>query len=119
MEGDEFLAVDVDGAAWLFACAGETDADVGGFGFAGAVDDAAHHGQGHFLDAFVLLLPFRHFVADVALDALGQFLERGAGGPSAAGASGHAGRETNAVRGPGAARTRRKLPRGGRRRDAA
>ena len=31
VQRDEFLAVDVDGAAWLFAGAGEADADVGGF----------------------------------------------------------------------------------------
>jgi hypothetical protein len=93
VQGDKFLAVDVDGAAGLFAGAGQADADVGGFRFAGAVDDAAHHGERHLLDALVLLLPLRHAVADVALDALGQLLERRAGGASAAGAGRHAGRE--------------------------
>ena len=44
VQGDELLAVDVDRATGLFARAGEADADVGGLGFAGAVDDAAHHG---------------------------------------------------------------------------
>ena len=39
------------------------------------------------------LLPLRHFVADVALNALGEFLKRGAGGAAAAGAGRHAGRE--------------------------
>ncbi len=93
LQGDEFFAVDVDGAAWLFAGAGEADADVGGAGFAGTVDDAAHDGELQFLDAFVLRFPLGHFVANVLLDALGQFLKRGACGASAAGTCGDAGRE--------------------------
>src|SRR3984957_17203313 len=40
VQGDGFFSVDVDGATGLFSGAGEADADVGGFGFAGAVDDA-------------------------------------------------------------------------------
>src|SRR5579875_450343 len=92
-EGDEFFAVDVDGAAWLFAGAGKADADVGGAGFAGTVDDAAHDGELQFFHAFVLCFPFGHFVANVALDAFGELLKRGVGGASAAGASGDAGSE--------------------------
>src|SRR5262249_29164029 len=70
-----------------------TDADVGGFRFAGAVDDAAHHGQGERFDAFILLLPSGHAVADIALNALGELLKCGAGGAAAAGACGHAGQK--------------------------
>ena len=87
------LAVDIDGATGRLAGAGQADADIGGARFAGAVDDAAHHGEGHGFDAFVLLLPFGHFVADVALNAFGELLKGGAGGAAAAGASGDAGQE--------------------------
>ncbi len=92
-QGDEFFAVDVDGAAGLFAGAGKTDADVGGAGFARAVDDAAHDGELQFFHAFVLRFPFGHFFANVTLDAFGEFLKRAAGGASAARAGGNAGRE--------------------------
>jgi len=92
-EGDVFFAVDVNGAARGFAGAGKADADVGGFRFAGAVDDAAHDGEGHGFHALVLILPGGHHFANVVLGAFGEFLERGAGGASAPGASGDAGRE--------------------------
>jgi hypothetical protein len=92
-EGDEFFAVDVDGAAGLFAGAGQADADVGGAGFARAVDDAAHDGELQFFDTFELRFPFGHSVANVILDALGEFLKRGAGGASTAGTGGDAGSE--------------------------
>ncbi len=59
----------------------------------GAVHDAAHHGELQFFDSFVIALPLRHLVANVALDTFGQFLERCAGGASAAGAGRDAGRE--------------------------
>src|SRR5262249_40845347 len=85
-EGDVFLAVDVDGAAGGFAGAGGADADVRGFGFAGAVADAAHHGESHGFDAFVLGFPDGHHVADVALDSFGEFLKCGACGAATTGA---------------------------------
>ena len=44
LEGGEEFAVYVDGGLGFFECAGERDADVGVFAFAGAVDDAAHDG---------------------------------------------------------------------------
>src|ERR1043166_7779896 len=72
------LAVDIYRAVRRLAGAGETDADVGGLRLAGAVDHAAHDGERHRLDAFVLRLPFGHLLADVALDLLGELLERGA-----------------------------------------
>src|SRR5579872_647363 len=92
-QGDEFFAVDVDRAAWFFASAGEADADVSGAGFARAVDDAAHHGELQFLDTFEFRFPLGHSVANVLLDALSQFLKRGACGAAAAGTCGDAGRE--------------------------
>ena len=55
-------------------------------GFAGTVDDAAHHRDVETFDAGIARLPFRHFVADEVLDAARQFLERGRGGAAAAGA---------------------------------
>src|SRR6185437_3795512 len=93
LQGDEFFAVDVDGAAWFFASAGEADADVGGAGFARAVDDAAHDGELQFFDALKFRFPLGHSVANVLLNALGELLEGGAGGASAAGTCGDAGRE--------------------------
>ncbi len=92
-EGDVFLAVDVDGAARSFACAGKADADVGGFGFARAVDDAAHDCESHGFDAVVLRFPRGHHFADVGLGAFGEFLEGRAGGAATAGAGGYARRK--------------------------
>ena len=63
-------------------------------GFAGAVDDAAHDGELELLDAGILLLPLGHGGDEVGLDALGEFLEVGAGGPTAAGAAGDLRHET-------------------------
>ena len=45
------LAVDVDRRHGLFERARQRDADVGVLGFAGAVDDAAHHRDLHLFDA--------------------------------------------------------------------
>src|SRR4029079_13520147 len=87
------LAVDEDGAVGRFACAGQADADVCGLRFAGAVHDTAHDGERELLDAVVVRLPRRHLVADVALDPLGELLERRARRAPAAGACGHAWRE--------------------------
>ena len=49
----DVLAVDEDRAARLLAGAGQADADVRRLRLAGTVDDAAHHGERHRLDAFV------------------------------------------------------------------
>src|SRR5271156_2908775 len=87
------LAVDVNGAARSFPGTGKADADIRGLRFAGAIYDAAHHRQLQFLDAFVIALPLRHFVANIPLDAFSELLERRARGAAAAGAGGHAGRE--------------------------
>src|SRR5713101_3294217 len=75
-ERDVFLSVDVNRAAWRFASARQADADVRGLRLPRTVDDAPHHREGHLFNAFILRLPDRHAVADVALDRLGQFLER-------------------------------------------
>ncbi len=99
LQRDEFFAVDVDGAAWLFAGAGQADADVGGAGFARAVDDAAHDSELQFFHAFVLRFPFRHFVANVSLNAFGEFLKRGTGGAPAARACRDAGRKRTQAEG--------------------
>ncbi len=63
------------------------------FGFARAVDDAAHHGDLQRLDAGVLLLPRRHVRAEVVLDPAGELLEHGRRGAAAAGAGGDDGEE--------------------------
>ena len=87
------FAVDVDGGDGVFEGAGEGDAEVGVLAFSGAVDDAAHDGEFEFLDAGVELAPLGHGGAEVALDLLGEFLEVGAGGAAAAGATGDLGHE--------------------------
>src|ERR1700735_16750 len=89
----EMLAVDVNRAARRLSSTGQADSDVGGFRFAGAVDDAAHDGQLQLFHTFVMALPIRHFVANVALNAFRQLLERGARGTAAARASCNAGCE--------------------------
>src|SRR5262249_9710551 len=76
-----------------FAGAGQADADIGGPGFTGAIDDAAHERKGHGFDAFVLLLPLGHLVAHVALNSFGELLERGASGAATAGTRGYAGQK--------------------------
>src|SRR6185437_9345390 len=44
-ERSEFLAVDVNGAARRLTRSGKTDADVCGFRFARAINNAAHHSE--------------------------------------------------------------------------
>ena len=87
-ECSEEAAIDVDGSFGFLEGAGERDADVGVLGFAGAIDDAAHDGELEFFDAGVGLAPDGHGVAEVVLNLLGELLEEGAGGASAAGAGG-------------------------------
>src|ERR1700722_13156214 len=88
-QGRGFLAVDEDRRGRRFAGAGQRNADVGVLGFARAVDDAAHHRDVEAFDAWIARLPFRHGVANEALDAGGKLLERGRGGAAAAGAGGN------------------------------
>ena len=52
---------------------------------AGPIDDAAHHGDRHVLDARVVFAPFGHAVAQVRLDALRELLEKAARGAAASG----------------------------------
>jgi hypothetical protein len=87
------LAVDIDGTGRRFTGARQADADVGGLRLAGAVDDAAHHGETHGLDTLIARLPFRHALANIPLDAFRQLLECRTGGAAAARAGGDAGRE--------------------------
>ncbi len=86
LKGREHLAVDEDGALGRLSRAGKADADVGGLGFARAVHDASHHGEGQGLHPHAAALPLGHHLPDVARDALRQLLERGAGRSPAAGA---------------------------------
>src|SRR5690348_11829214 len=90
LERGEFLAINIYGAAGLFPRSRHGDADIRGFRFARAIDDAAHHGELQFLDAFELSLPLRHFVANILLDALGKLLKCGARRAAAARAGGDA-----------------------------
>ena len=64
------------------------------FGFAGTVHHASHHGDFHFFNPRVALLPRRHLFPQVRLDLLGHFLEESAGGASTAGAGGDLWSET-------------------------
>ena len=79
------LPVDEDRATRLFPGARQADADARRFRFARTVDDAAHDGERHRLDALVRLLPFGHLVADVGLNPFGEFLKRAARRAAASG----------------------------------
>jgi hypothetical protein len=87
------LAVDKNGRCRALARARQTDPDVGVLALARAVDDAAHDRDVEALDPGVALLPDRHLSPEKTLDAIGQLLEVGAGGPAAARAGGNLGRE--------------------------
>src|ERR1035441_9033130 len=80
------FAVNVDGGFGFLEGAGEADAEVRVFRFAGAVDDAAHDRDLQFFDAGVLLAPLGHGGAEVGLDLFGQLLEVSARRASATGA---------------------------------
>src|SRR5260221_9856506 len=54
---------------------GKRNADVRVLAFTGAVDDAAHDGDAHLLDAGIALAPLRHLLAQEALDLFGELLE--------------------------------------------
>ena len=58
-----------------------------------AIDDAAHDGHAQLLHTGVAGTPDGHLRAQKRVDALGQFLKKGAGGAAAARAGGDAGRE--------------------------
>ena len=66
-----FLAVDKDRRGGFLAATGQADADIRVLGFARPVHDAAHHGNIQFFHTRVLLPPFGHAFADMALDFLG------------------------------------------------
>src|SRR2546425_12353124 len=69
------LPVDVDRATRFFTRARQADADAGRFRFTWPVDDAAHDGERHLLDALVRVFPLGHLVADVSLNPFGELLE--------------------------------------------
>src|SRR6516164_3883283 len=80
------FAVDKNRRGRLFAGTRQRNADIGMFGLARPVDDAAHHRDVETLDARITRLPFRHRVADEALDAGGELLKCRRGRAAAAGA---------------------------------
>src|SRR5271157_1184292 len=80
------FAVDKNRRGRLLAGARQRNADIGMFGLAWAVDDAAHHRDVEALHARVKRLPFRHRVVDEALDVGGELLKGGRGRAAAAGA---------------------------------
>src|SRR5581483_4759455 len=88
LQRGEQTSVDVDRSFRLFECTGKRYSDIGVFRFAGAVDDAPHYGEFHLFDARVVRLPSRHLLAEIGLNLLGHFLEKGASGASATGTGG-------------------------------
>src|SRR4029079_14502407 len=66
--------------------AGQAAADVGMLAFAGTIDHASHYRQRHIFHAIVLLAPYQHAVANVALDTFSKLLKIGTGGTPATGA---------------------------------
>src|SRR6185312_2930467 len=89
LQSDAFFAIHIDRGYWMLAGTRQADTQIGVLALARAVHHTAHDRHLHGLDALIRLLPLGHLVADVALDVLGQLLEIGAGGASAAGAGGH------------------------------
>src|SRR5208283_578165 len=87
LERQHEAAVNVNRSFRFFEGSGQRDADVGMLRLAGAIDDAAHDGDLHVLDAGVSRLPDRHLLAEVALDLLRHLLEEGARGSAATWAS--------------------------------
>src|SRR6202034_811053 len=89
LERDGLRAVLVHRCHRTLAGAWQADAEVGVLALAGTVDDAAHYGDRHVLDAGKLAPPLRHARADVRLDPLCELLEIAAGGAAAARAGDH------------------------------
>src|ERR1700735_2803344 len=75
LESGEEFAVDIDRSFGFLECARQRYADVRMLGFAESVDDAAHDRELQLFDAGVLLLPLRHGLDEITLDALGELLE--------------------------------------------
>src|ERR1700739_3865870 len=89
LERDAPFAVDEHRRNRLLTGSRQTDADVGMAAFAGAIDHAAHHGDGQVLDAGVAALPLRHPLSHMRPHARRQVLEHRAGGTPAARTRGH------------------------------
>ena len=83
------LAIDINRRYGLFKCAGQRDAQIGVFGFARAIHNAAHHGDFHGFNARVAFLPARHAFPQVRLDLIRHVLEECAGSPAATRARGN------------------------------
>ena len=83
---NRFFAVFINRRYRGFAGAGQADADIGVFAFARPVDHATHNRHFHGFNARILGAPYRHLIAQIALDVHRQFLEIIAGGATATGA---------------------------------
>src|SRR5262249_49944461 len=77
------FAVDKNRRGRLLVGARQGNADIGMFGLTWTVDDAAHHRDVKTLDARIARLPFRHRVADEALDVCRELLKCSRGGAAA------------------------------------
>src|SRR5258708_30005329 len=84
LERHRLFAIFVNRGDGVFSRARKADAYVRMLAFAGAVDHASHDGEGHVFHAGSLFAPFRHSMADMALDFLRELLEVSAGGSTAA-----------------------------------
>ncbi|QTK80304.1 hypothetical protein AT6N2_C2742 [Agrobacterium tumefaciens] len=84
-QGERLFAIDENRCRWALTGAGQRNADIGVFAFAGAIDDAAHDGDVERLDTGIFLTPGRHVLTNVVLDVLGELLEDSGRGPSTAG----------------------------------
>src|SRR5690606_20089453 len=92
-QGQGLLAIDENRGGGRLSRAGQADADVSMLAFTRAVDDAALDRHLEVLDAGVLDTPHGHLGPQVAVDVLGLFLERRAGGATTARAGSDAGHE--------------------------
>ena len=89
LEGDRLDAILVDRCHRIFTSSREADADVGMLALTRSIHHTPHHRNLHVFNTVIALLPFRHFVTNMALNILSELLEVGAGGPAAARASGN------------------------------
>ena len=93
LEGHRLFAVFIDRGHRPLTGARQTDSNAGVFALARSIDDAAHDGDRHVLNAHMGGAPGGHPLANVALNSLCEFLKIRAGRTAAAWATGDHRRE--------------------------
>src|SRR5687768_13495051 len=89
LQSNGFAPIDVNWRYRALSRSRKADADIGMLAFAGAIDDASHHRQGHVLYAIIFFTPYQHLLANISLYAFRQLLKISAGCASTSGACRH------------------------------